>query len=194
MTQARLCHTFFRSSSDVVIVPHLLTIVNASNPRRCIIFVDSWAIALNVQTLLGQSSDLRVSGLPYTRSQDSAYFDSVLANLENGTLKVVVTPLTNLPCPSATVLVNYNGCSSRALYVQRSRDCPLATDVVTYLLLSDPLLSVEYDLGSAYHPICTKTGMFYYLLVYFFGRLYCTTVSYMFCQVILHLYYDRFCY
>ena len=58
MAQTRFSHTIFRSSSDAV-VPHLLTIVNASNPRRCIIFVNSWAIALNVQTLLEQSSDLR---------------------------------------------------------------------------------------------------------------------------------------
>ena len=167
MAYARFSHTFLRSSSDAVI-PHLLAIVNASNPRRCVIFVDSWATALNVQALLEQSSDLRVSGLPYTRSQDSAYYDSVLADLGNGTLEVVVTPLSNLPCPSATVLVNYNGCSSRALYVQRSRDCPHAIDVVTYLLLSDPFFSGEYDLSSVYQPICTETGMF---IIYWFTHL-----------------------
>ena len=160
MAQARLIHTVFRSSPDVV-VPHLLNIVNAANPRRCIIFVNSWAIALNVQTLLEQLSDLRVIGLPYSREQDSSYYDSVLADFGNGTLEVVITPLANLPCASATVLVNYNGCSSRDLYLQRIHDCPFATNVVTYLRLSDPLFSLEYDLGSVYHLICTEAGMTY---------------------------------
>ena len=167
MAQARVAHTVLRSVSDAVI-PHLLPIVYASYPRQCIIFVDSYSIALNVQALLGQASALRVGVLPYSRDQDSLCYDSILADLGDGTLEVVVTPLASLPCPSATVIVNYNGCASRELYVQRSHDCPLATDVVTYLRLSDPFFSIEYDLVSVYPPACTEAGM---LVVYPFDLL-----------------------